>query len=101
MFEMLSSKGVCWTKIAQRLDRTPSNVRNKFQRLTRDLNGDARHAPAVNRCKRCGELKRSHVCSLGARPNASWAIVEAWRTDMILEAVAAHVSGSESVCSAR
>lgn len=103
MLDMLSREGRSWKRIANRLHRSTNSVRNKFQRMSRSVDGSR---PAVNRCSRCGELRRGHFCSTGPvmhrapTPDPVLCNAATWRTDMILDAVAAYASESGSLVSA-
>lgn len=53
-----------WERIGAKLRRSPSSVRNKYNRMKRACE----HPGKGNVCQRCGMRKKGHVCGVAAAP---------------------------------
>lgn len=70
---LLGQLGPKWSRIVQQLPgRTVSSVRNRWQRIEKGRKLREAGQESKNRCQRCGQPKRGHVCNakLRARPAA-------------------------------
>lgn len=61
LINLYSDLGPKWTIIANRLGRTASSARNRWQRVTRTRRPAGIRPAQV--CRKCGQLKRGHVCT--------------------------------------
>lgn len=57
LIELQSRNGNAWASFALHFRRSPSSVRNKYQRITK-----AAVSRCKNKCKACGKPRRGHVC---------------------------------------
>jgi len=71
---LLGQLGPKWSRIVQQLPgRSVSSVRNRWQRIEKGRKLREAGHESKNRCQRCGQPKRGHVCNakLKARPAAA------------------------------
>lgn len=71
---LLEQIGPKWSRIVQQLPgRSVSSVRNRWQRIEKGRKLREAGHESKNRCQRCGQPKRGHVCNakLKARPAAA------------------------------
>merc|ERR1711971_610634 len=60
---LLDQFGPKWTRIVQQLPgRTVSSCRNRWQRIEKGNKMRAAGLESKNRCQRCGEPRRGHIC---------------------------------------
>jgi len=64
LLTLRSEMGNRWEKIGSKLHRSPSSVRNKYNRMKRACE----HPGKGNVCQRCGMRKKGHVCGVAAAP---------------------------------
>ena len=64
LLKLRMEMGNRWERIGDRLRRSPSSVRNKYNRMKRACE----HPGKGNVCHRCGMRKRGHVCGLAPAP---------------------------------
>ena len=64
LLKLRAEMGNWWKKIGARLRRSPSSVRNKYNRMKRACEQPGKG----NVCHRCGMRKRGHVCGLAPAP---------------------------------
>jgi hypothetical protein len=64
MFARIKVHGMSWVKVCKDMDEwkpdreyTVSMIRNRYARLKR-----MQHIKKRNRCHKCGEFKRAHIC---------------------------------------
>jgi hypothetical protein len=57
LIQLQSVNGNSWGAYAFHFKRSPSSVRNKYQRITK-----ASSLTCKNKCKMCGKPRRGHVC---------------------------------------
>jgi len=67
---LLNQLGPKWSRIVQQLPgRSVSSVRNRWQRIEKGRKLREAGQESKNRCQRCGQPKRGHVCTAKLRVN--------------------------------
>ena len=72
---LLNQLGPKWSRIVQQLPgRSVSSVRNRWQRIEKGRKLREAGQESKNRCQRCGQPKRGHVCTAKLRVSGTSAV---------------------------